>query len=48
MLRLHCYVKEQLWKKVKFITDDDVLERALNKWADHFSVDDKERYDWKQ
>jgi len=48
MLRLRRYVKEQLWKKVKFITDDDVLERALNKCADHFSIDDKERYDWKQ
>ena len=48
MLRLRRYVKEQLWKKVKFITDGDVLERALNKCADRFSIDDKERYDWKQ
>jgi len=48
MLRLRRYVKEQLWKKVKFITDDDVLERALNKCADQFGVDEKERYDWRQ
>ena len=48
MLRLRRYVKEQLWKKVKFITYGNFWERALNKCADHFSVDDKERYDWKQ
>ena len=47
LLRLRRYVKEQLWKKVKFITNDDVLGKALNNCADHFGIEEKERQDWK-
>ena len=47
MLRLRHFVKEQLWKKVKFITDYNMLERALTKCAIQFGVEDKEKLDWK-
>lgn len=46
-IKLRRYVKEQLWKKVKFITDDTVLQKAMNACAKHFGVDDKEKPDWK-
>ena len=47
LLRLRRYVKEQLWKKVKFITNNDVLGKALNNCADHFGIEEKERQEWK-
>ena len=47
MVILRRYVKEQLWKKVKFITDDPVLERVLTKCTGQFGVEDKEMLDWK-
>jgi hypothetical protein len=47
VMKLRRFVKEQLWKKVKFITDDNVLDRALQKCIEHFRVDEREQTDWK-
>jgi hypothetical protein len=46
-IKLRRFVKERLWKKVKFITDDTVLQKAMNTCAKHFGVEDKEKPDWK-
>lgn len=46
-IKLRRFVKERLWKKVKFITDNTVLQKAMNTCAKHFGVEDKEKPDWK-
>ena len=47
IVRLRRYVKEQLWKKVKFITDEGVLDRALERCSDYFKVEHNNKMEWK-
>ena len=47
IVRLRRYVKEQLWKKVKFITDNSVLDQALNRCTAYFGVEDNMKVEWK-
>ena len=46
-LKLKAYVKEKLWKQVKFITDDDILQKALSQCAKNMNVADTEKTEWK-
>ena len=41
------YVKEFLWKRVKWITDDVILQKTLDKCARHFQIVAKDVLDWK-
>jgi hypothetical protein len=46
-MKLGRFVKEVLWKRIKFITGKEVLLKALNVCAQHFNVEEKERAEWR-
>jgi hypothetical protein len=46
-IKLGQFVKEVLWKRVKFITDEDVLLKAMNVCAKHVGVEEKEKPEWR-
>ena len=45
--QLRRYVKEFLWKRVKWITDDTILQKAMNKCARHFEIVGTDLPKWK-
>ncbi len=40
------WTKENLWKQVKFITNDRTMNKIMTKAAKHFKVPDEEREHW--
>jgi hypothetical protein len=46
-MKIGQFVKEVLWKRIKFISGEKDLLRAMNVCAQHFNVPEKERAEWR-
>ncbi len=46
-MKIGQFVKEVLWKRIKFISGAKDLLRAMNVCAQHFNVPEKERAEWR-
>jgi hypothetical protein len=44
--QVRLWTKENLWKQVKFITNDRTMNKIMTKAAKHFKVPDEEREHW--
>ena len=46
-MKIGQFVQEVLWKRIKLISGEDDLLRAMDVCAQHFNVEEKERAEWR-